>query len=159
MSVRLSRCIISILNFVSIFGRISPSWVADKLGRYNIQIVMCTINFIVNLVLWLPARGNIPIIIFALIYSFASGTFVSLAPTIVAQITSDMQKIGTRTGSMFALASIAALIGNLVAEALASLGPESDQYRYLPIFTAVTIAIGTAILVFSKSLTKIKHQH
>ncbi|KAM3149107.1 hypothetical protein ABEW05_010630 [Botrytis cinerea] len=116
---------------------------------------MCTINFIVNLGLWLPARGNIPIIIFALIYSFASGTFVSLAPTIVAQITSDMRKIGTRTGSMFALASIAALIGNLVAGALASLGPESDQYRYLPIFTAVTIAIGTAILVFSKSLTKV----
>ncbi|KAM0313962.1 hypothetical protein ACHAO8_005069 [Botrytis cinerea] len=114
---------------------------------------MCTINFIVNLGLWLPARGNIPIIIFALIYSFASGTFVSLAPTIVAQITSDMRKIGT-TGSMFTLASIAALIGNLVAGALASLGPESDQYRYLPIFTAVTIAIGTAILVFSKSLTK-----
>ena len=79
---------------------------------------------------------------------------MSLAPTIVAQITSDMRKIGTRTGSMFALASIAALIGNLVAGALASLGPESDQYRYLPIFTAVAIAIGTAILVFSKSLTK-----
>ena len=87
---------------------------------------------------------------------------MSLAPTIVAQITSDMRKIGTRTGSMSALASIAALIGNLVAlignlvaGALASLGPESDQYRYLPIFTAVAIAIGTAILVFSKSLTKV----
>ncbi|KAI9641134.1 hypothetical protein NHQ30_010564 [Ciborinia camelliae] len=154
MSKNLSNYIISILNVGSIFGRIFPGWAADKLGRYNIQIIMCTVSFIVNLALWLPARGNAPIVIFALLYGFASGTFVSLAPAIVAQITSDMRHIGTRTGSMFALASVASLIGNPIAGALAALGPENDQYMYLPIFTAVAIAIGTAILVFSKSLTK-----
>lgn len=152
MSIKLSSYIISILNVGSIFGRIFPGWAADKLGRYNVQILMCTVSFIVNLVLWLPARGNAPIIIFALLYGFASGTFVSLAPAIVAQITSDMPQIGTRTGSMFALAGVASLIGNPIAGALAPLGPESDQYMYLPIFTALAIAIGTAFLVFSKSL-------
>ncbi|KAJ8067810.1 hypothetical protein OCU04_003406 [Sclerotinia nivalis] len=154
MSKSLSNYLISILNIGSIFGCIFPGWAADKLGRYNIQIFMCTVSFVVNLALWLPARGNAPIVIFALLYGFASGTFGSLAPAIVAQITSDMRQIGTRTGSMFALASVASLIGNPIAGALAALGPGNDQYMYLPIFTAVAIAIGTAILVFSKSLTK-----
>jgi MFS family permease len=154
MSINLSTYIISILNVGSVFGRIFPGWAADKLGRYNVQIVMCTFSFVVNLALWLPARGNAPIIIFALLYGFASGTFVSLAPAIVAQITSDMRQIGTRTGSMFALASIASLIGNPIAGALAPLGPDDDKYMYLPVFTAVVIAVGTAILVYSKSLSK-----
>ena len=152
MSINLSNYLLSILNVGSIFGRIFPGWAADKLGRYNIQIVMCTVSFILNLALWLPARGNVPIIIFAVLYGFASGTFVSLAPAIVAQITSDMRQIGTRTGSMFGLVSFAALIGNPIAGAL--LSDDNDQYLYLQIFTGVAIAVGTAFFVLSKSLCK-----
>jgi MFS family permease len=152
MSINLSNYLLSILNVGSIFGRIFPGWAADKLGRYNIQIVMCTVSFVVNLALWLPARGNAPIIIFALLYGFASGTFVSLAPAIIAQITSDMRQIGTRTGSMFALVSVASLIGNPIAGAL--LGDDNDKYLYLQIFTGVAIAVATAIFVLSKSLCK-----
>ena len=152
MSINLSNYLLSILNVGSIFGRIFPGWAADKLGRYNIQIFMCTVSFILNLALWLPARGNVPIIIFAVLYGFASGTFVSLAPAIIAQITSDMRQIGTRTGTMFGLVSFAALIGNPIAGAL--LSDDNDQYLYLQIFTGVAIAVGTAFFVLSKSLCK-----
>lgn len=152
MSIHLSNYLLSILNAGSIFGRIFPGWAADKLGKYNVQIVLCTVSFIVNLALWLPSRGDVPIIIFAVLYGFASGTFVSLAPAIVAQITSDMGQIGTRTGSMFGLVSFAALIGNPVAGAL--LSNDSNQYVYLQIFTGVAFVVGTAFFVLSKSLCK-----
>ena len=152
MSINLSNYLLSFLNIGSIFGRIFPGWAADKVGRYNIQIVMCTVSFILNLALWLPARGNAPIITFAVLYGFASGAFVSLAPAIIAQITSDMRQIGTRTGSMFGLVSFAALIGNPIAGAL--LSKDNDQFLYLQIFTGVAIAIGTAFFVLSKGLCK-----
>jgi MFS family permease len=113
---------------------------------------MCTLSFIVNLAIWIPARGNAPIIVFAILYGFASGTFVSLAPAIIAQITTDMRQVGTRTGSMFALVSVAALIGNPIAGAL--LGDDHGEYLYLQIFTGVTIAVGTAFFILSKSLCK-----
>jgi MFS family permease len=154
MSVHLSNYLLSILNAGSIFGRIFPGWAADKLGRYNIQIVMVTVSFIVNLALWLPARGNAPIIVFAVLYGFASGTFVSLAPAIVAQITTDMRQMGTRTGTMFALVSFAALIGNPIAGALLGDDKGSDQYRGLQIFSGVVLAVATGFFVLSKSLSK-----
>ena len=150
MSVHLSNYLISILNVGSIFGRIFPGWVADKVGRYNTQIVMCTFSFIVNLAIWLPTRGNAPIIVFAVLYGFASGTFVSLAPAVIGQITTDMTQIGTRTGSMFALVSVATLIGNPVAGVL--LIDDDGRYLYLQIFTGVAIIVATAFFILSKSL-------
>ena len=87
---------------------------------------MCTASFVVNLAIWLLARANAPIIVFAILYRFVSGSFVSLAPAMIAQITKDMRNIGTRIGSMFALVSFAALIGNLIAGAL--LGKDDGQY-------------------------------
>ena len=152
MSIDLSNYLLSILNAGSIIGRIFPGWAADKFGRFNIQIVMTMLSFIVNLALWLPARGDAPIIVFAVLYGIASGTFVSLAPAIIAQITSNMQQIGTRTGSMFALVSVAALIGNPIAGAL--LSDDNGQYLYLQIFTGVAIAVAMAFFVLSKSLCK-----
>ena len=143
MSINLSNYLVSLLNVGSIFGRIFPGWAADKLGRYNIQIAMCTISFIVNLAIWLPARGDTPIIVFVILYGIASGSFVSLAPTIIAQITSNMQQIGTRTGTMFALVSFAALNGNPIAGALLIDG--NGQYLYLPIFT---VMVGILICIY-----------
>jgi len=36
MSTSLANYLVSILNGVSVFGRILPGWLGDKLGRYNV---------------------------------------------------------------------------------------------------------------------------
>ena len=36
MSSSLANYLVSILNGVSVFGRILPGWLGDKLGRYNV---------------------------------------------------------------------------------------------------------------------------
>ena len=147
----LSNYLLSILNAASIFGRILPGYAADKLGRYNVQIAMCGVCAIIDLALWLPARGTAPIIVFCVLYGFASGAFVSILPAIIAQI-SDVRQIGTRTGSMFAIVSLAALIGNPIGGAL--LVDDSGGYVYAQVFAGVTVFVGTVLFATSKGLCK-----
>ena len=149
MDPNLSNYLLAILNALSVFGRILPGYAADKLGRYNIQVLMCGLCAVIDLALWLPARGNAPIIVFSALYGFASGAFVSLLPAIIAQI-SDVRQIGTRTGSMFAVVSLAALIGNPIGGAL--LNDDGGAYLDAQVFTGVTIAVGTAFFLISKGL-------
>jgi MFS family permease len=117
MNPDLAQYLVSILNATSFFGRTIPGYLADKLGRYNMMFVMCAFSGIITLALWLPAKANAPIIVFVALFGFSSGAFVSLAPSLIAQI-SDVKKIGVRTGTLFAVISIAALICQPIGGAL-----------------------------------------
>ena len=117
MGKRLAEYLIPILNGASFFGRVLPGIAADKLGRYNTMTIMMLFTSIIVLALWLPASSNAPIIVFAALYGFGSGSFVSLAPSLVAQI-SDVREIGVRNGTVFAIISFAALCSNPIGGAL-----------------------------------------
>ncbi|KAL8799246.1 MAG: hypothetical protein Q9182_006048 [Xanthomendoza sp. 2 TL-2023] len=147
MSTSLAAYLIPILNAVSIFGRTIPGYIADKTGRYNTMIITSFLSTILVLGLWLPARGNIPYILFAAFYGFSSGAFVSLAPALVAQI-SDIRAIGVRTGSMFAVISVAALVGNPIGGALVS--DEGGNYRNLQIFCGIMMLGGSVAFVAAR---------
>ncbi|KAL9014321.1 MAG: hypothetical protein Q9173_001029 [Seirophora scorigena] len=147
MSRRLADYLIPILNAVSIFGRTIPGYVADKTGRFNIMIVTSFLSTILVLALWLPARGNVPYILFAAFYGFSSGAFVSLAPALVAQI-SDIREIGVRTGGMFAVISIAALVGNPIGGALVS--NQQGAYSHLQTFCGIMMLGGSMVFVASR---------
>ncbi|KAK2734808.1 hypothetical protein FQN57_001458 [Myotisia sp. PD_48] len=117
MSKNLSNYMVSILNAASIFGRTFPGWAADRFGRFNIMFVMTLFTSLTVFALWIPSRGNAANIVFAVLYGFGSGTFVSLPPSLVAHI-SDVRQIGVRTGTLFASISIAALLGSPIGGAL-----------------------------------------
>jgi MFS family permease len=132
----------------SLFGRILPGWVGDRLGRYNMQIVMCFFSGIIVLALWLPAAGNTPIIIFAVLYGLGSGAFVSLNPAMIAQI-SNIQEIGVRLGTEFAILSIAGLISNPIGGALVV--HDHGRFRSLQIFCGVVLLAGSATFIFARA--------
>ncbi|KAI9830253.1 MAG: hypothetical protein M1819_005780 [Sarea resinae] len=147
MSSRLAGYLPAILNGVSVFGRIIPGYVADRVGRFNVMIVTSFFAAILVLALWIPAKSNAPIITFAALYGFASGAFVSMAPALIAQI-SDIRKIGVRTGTMFAIISIAALCGNPIGGALIT--HDHGGFSGLQIFSGVTMISGAVIFVFAR---------
>jgi MFS family permease len=134
-------------QLTSIFGRILPGIVADKVGRFNTMVVMTCLSAVFVLAVWLPAKSNAVIILFAALYGFSSGTFVSLLPALIAQI-SDIRQIGVRTGTMFAVVSIAALCGEPIAGALVS--ANNGAYTYLQIFSGVMLAAGTVLFVLAR---------
>jgi MFS family permease len=111
------------------------------------MIVTTAFSAIIVLALWLPASGNIPIIIFSALYGFSSGAFVSLAPSLIAQI-SPIREIGVRSGTMFFAVSVAGLTGNPIGGAL--VGQDHGDFLYLQIFCGLTMIVGTLIFVASR---------
>lgn len=147
MSENLAQYLASILNAASIFGRILPGFIADRLGRFNAMIVTTGFSAIIVLALWLPAKGNAPIIVFSSLYGFSSGAFVSLAPSLIAQI-SPIREIGVRSGTFFLAVAIAGLCGNPIGGAL--VGQDNGNYLYLQIFCGITMVVGTLVFVASR---------
>ncbi|KAL1613006.1 hypothetical protein SLS60_001237 [Paraconiothyrium brasiliense] len=161
MSVHLSSYLLPMLNAAryvsallvlwpgpdksSIFGRIIPGALADKFGPYNLQAVMAFFTGILCLALGLPASGNAAFIVFAVLYGFASGGFVSLAPAQVAKI-SNVQEIGVRTGVLFSCVSFAGLVGNPIAGALV----DGTGFDKVNIFAGVVMIAGAVLFVFTR---------
>ncbi|CAG8954951.1 hypothetical protein HYFRA_00008640 [Hymenoscyphus fraxineus] len=146
MSAELSIYLISILNAASVFGRILPGIIADRLGRYNTMLCTTAFSAIIVLAIWLPSRGNAPIIVFCTLYGFSSGAFVSMGPAILAQI-SPIREIGVRTGTFFAFVAFAGLTGNPIGGALVT---DGGDFTHLQIFCGCTMVAGTVLFLAAR---------
>lgn len=145
MSSELSGYLVPILNGASLFGRTIPGHVADKVGRFNTMIIMAVFSVICIFAVWIPAKSNAVIIVFSVMYGFGSGAFISIMPTLVAEITKDMSKLGVRNGTMFAIISIGSLIGSPIGGAL--LKATNNKFWGLQLWAGVTLALGTLFIL------------
>jgi MFS family permease len=147
MSTRLAGYLLAILNAASIFGRIIPGALADKVGKFNMQAMCCLLAGIVVLALGIPASGNAAFITFSALYGFASGAYVSLLPAQIAQI-SKVEQIGVRTGVTFSVVSIAGLVGNPIAGAIVD--ANNGAYWGLNVFSGVLLTSGALFFIFTR---------
>ena len=109
--------LLPIINAASIFGRIIPNALADRVGPLNVLFPCATIAAILALA-WIGISNLGGIIAFALMYGFFSGGFVSLPPVTIVTLTKDMSKIGTRMGQCFFLSAFGLLVGTPVSGAI-----------------------------------------
>lgn len=106
--------LVSILNAASIFGRIIPGLVADKIGSLNL-LVFATIGTGIVGYGWIGTSNLAGTIVYCIFYGFLSGAVVSLPPTVIAGITPELSLVGTWMGMSFTLAGLGLLIGNPIA--------------------------------------------
>lgn len=142
MSQRLANYLVPILNAASVVGRSVPNILSDKLGRFNVMVVMATFTSVVILGLWIPATGNASRITFAILFGIGSGAGIGLTPGLVAQV-SDIRDIGVRTGAVFAIAAFAALSGSPIGGRI--VGDSDGSFTYAIVFSGVTCAIGAIL--------------
>jgi len=128
----------------SIFGRIIPGIVADKLGRYNVMVIITFISALFCLAVWTPVKNTAGILVFMIIFGFSSGGFISLGPTCIAQI-SDIREIGTRVGTAFAIQSFGALTGSPIAGAIVQ--AQHGSYLGLQLFCGFSMLAGSIVLL------------
>ncbi|KAJ4374017.1 hypothetical protein N0V83_002756 [Neocucurbitaria cava] len=147
MSFRLAGYLLAVLNAASIFGRIIPGALADKVGKFNMQALWCTVAGIIVLALGLPASGNAAYIAFAALYGFASGAYVSLLPAQMAAI-SKVEQIGVRVGVTFACVSFAGLVGNPIAGAIVD--HNHGKYWGLNVFSGIMLLSGASLFLFTR---------
>lgn len=110
--------LLAIMNSTSVFGRIIPNWIADKVGPFNV-VIPCTVMSGILCLCFISASSSTGIIVLMAFYGFFSGTFVSLPPTIIVHLSADRRdKIGTRLGQSFGVIAIGLLIGTPIGGAI-----------------------------------------
>lgn len=147
MSQYLANYLVPILNGASVIGRTVPNVIADKVGRFNVMIIMSSFTTILILALWLPATGNVPIILFAALFGIGSGAGIGLTPALCAQI-SPIKDIGVRTGTVFAIASIAALTGSPIGGQI--IVDDHGSFRNTAVFAGVSCGTGVALYIAAR---------
>ncbi|KAI9817177.1 MAG: hypothetical protein M1827_001289 [Pycnora praestabilis] len=149
-STAFSYQLIAILNAGSFFGRAVPGYVADRLGRFNTMILTVALCLVTTLALWLPAGDSTPLmVIYAVIFGFASGSNISLTPVCVGQLC-ETQNYGRYYATCYTLVSFSTLTGIPIAGQILSVNRGS--YWGLIIFTGMCYAGGLIAFVMARVL-------
>ena len=148
-----SLIILLVTNAVGLPGRVVCGLVADKwLGPINILV---PVAFICGVLMycWAAVGSLGSLYAFCVIYGFFAAGVQSLFPAACASLTTDLTKIGTRTGMLFSVVSLACVTGPPIAGALI----EKDHGRFLfaQIFGGSAF-IGGCLTLVAASYTKHK---
>ncbi|KNG89131.1 putative monocarboxylate transporter [Aspergillus nomiae NRRL 13137] len=142
MSRDLAEYLVAILNAGSLFGRLGAGIFADTIGPYNIFVVVTYIASILVLAVWIPISNNPGTIVFAVLFGFATGAYVALAPGLVVKL-SPFPEIGYRTGLLFLFASISGLTANPIAGTIFQ--HSGGSYTGMKIFSGVLLIAGSTL--------------
>jgi MFS family permease len=136
--------LLSVLNASSAAGRIIPGLLADKFGSLEIMTI-CAISAAILSYAWVAIQSLGGIVIFCLLYGFASGAVVSLPSSIVAEMVPDLQLLGTWMGMSFTFAGVGLLIGNPIAGVLINI--EDNRFSHGFIFGATVVMAASVVFV------------
>ncbi|KAJ6788418.1 hypothetical protein PWT90_04699 [Aphanocladium album] len=97
--------------------RIGSGLISDKVGKYNVFIIVCYLTSIFSLGLWTATKTAGTRIAFATLFGLFSGAYVTLLPALVHQI-SPQPEIGLRLGLVYLGCSVGGLTTNPIAGTL-----------------------------------------
>lgn len=78
MSPNVAGYLLPICNAFGIPGRIIPTLLADRYGRFNVTTIVMLLIAVVVLACWIPAHSNAVVIVFAALYGFLIGGYPPL---------------------------------------------------------------------------------
>ncbi|TDZ32613.1 Riboflavin transporter MCH5 [Colletotrichum spinosum] len=125
----------------SSLGRILPGYLSDRLGPFNVTIVMALLTETTMLVLWLPFGETSAAVLYTVSFllGFGTGSFVSTAATCLGRLCKP-QESGTYIGCCYAVVSLATLVGNPASQGI--LGDGTDgRTRWTVAFLCVVLAM------------------
>ncbi|ROV94812.1 hypothetical protein VPNG_09309 [Cytospora leucostoma] len=135
-----SYTFLSLLNAGSVVGRFLPGLLADRLGRFNVILFTITLCCATVLGVWLPAGDSqTRLIAFAVVFGFASGSNLGLAPVCLGQLC-DSRDYARYISTANFLASFGTLSSVPIGGSL--LGDGSDKgWLALILFSGVAYAV------------------
>jgi MFS family permease len=136
---------VAIFNAASIFGRIAPNALSDRIGVFNTFVPMALILSI-TVFCMLGVANAAGMVVEAVITGFFSGVIVALPPVCFAMLTENKALIGTRIGQGFAIGGLGLLIGGPSAGAILGTTDPLD-WTGLWVYGGVSIAIAGFILI------------
>ncbi|KAK2697831.1 hypothetical protein QWA68_002875 [Fusarium oxysporum] len=143
---------LAIANAGSLFGRVVPGWISDKIGHFNTMVMVTGFSGALVLAFWLPlelhtSKGGI--IVFALLFGFASGGFVSLGPPCVVSLAEDrVDEIGFKLGGFCLAIALGALTGLPIEGAIKD--REGDRFTGLMCFAGASMLLGSFCMAIAR---------
>lgn len=103
---------VAILNGASVFGRVLPNIPSLTLRIGPLNMMVTSVLSMAIIVLCFNAGPNLAgVLVMIILYGFFTGAFFTLQPTILARLTKDPSRIGTRTGMASTVCSVGLLLG------------------------------------------------
>lgn len=152
--------LLAIMNAVSCVGRYFIGYIADRTGRYNTIIVFTLICLMSVMGLWLPdalaPSDKSLLIMFVVVFGFASGSNISLMPVCIGQLCAT-EDYGRYYATAYTVASIGCLTGipiagNLIA-ATASAGGRRGYWGVI-LFTGLSYVLALACFLWVRIRVK-----
>jgi MFS family permease len=138
--------LIPMLNAASVFGRTVPSFIADTYGALNV-LIPCALAAGALCLSWIAIKDVAGLIVFAILYGFFSGAFLSLPPTIVVHLSPSLRVVGTRMGMALGVGSFGLLIGTPVSGAILQ---RTNSFQGLQIFSGAIVFCASLLMLGSR---------
>jgi MFS family permease len=157
LSPAFSYQLVAIFNAGSCIGRWVPGYIADVLGRFNSMIAALVLCAATSITLWLPASllasdSSNPIkaliIVYALIFGFASGSNISLTPVCVGQLC-ETNQYGTYYATCYTIVSFGTLTGIPIAGAI--LQKSGGHYWGVVVWTGLCYVVALGCFIWSRA--------
>jgi predicted MFS family arabinose efflux permease len=121
---------------------IIPNLLSDMLGPFNV-VLPCTLISCTLCLCFIAVHNTPSITVLMAFYGFFSGSFVSLPPTIVVNLSAQARdKIGTRLGQSFACVAFGVLVGTPIGGAVL----ESGGFTALWGFGGAMLGVSAVVL-------------
>jgi MFS family permease len=135
------------MNAIGVPGRIVCGLTADLLGPVNtlIPVAFCAG---VLFYCWAAVHEVGSLYAFCVLYGFFGAAIQSLFPAACASLTTDLSKMGVRTGMCFSFISIACLTGPPIAGALIEL--QDGHYLFAQMFGGSAFIGGTCMITAAR---------
>ncbi|KAH3903946.1 MFS transporter [Parastagonospora nodorum] len=143
-SAQTSFYMISIMNAATLFGRVIPGAVADRVGHYNVMVFLLLFSGIISFC-WTAVHTLAGLVIWSIAYGFSSGAVLSLQPACAGKIAT-LQDQGRAIGFLQGSLAVTVLVGSPIG------GQLLGHYGYLAlsIFTGATLVAGAVSIGYAR---------
>jgi hypothetical protein len=140
--------LVIVLNGVGVVGRMLPNILAHRFtGVANMNII-CNIICAICIFCWMAIDNAAGLYAWSAVYGLFAGATQALFPTMTTHLTTDMSKIGTRTGMVFTIISFFCLTSPAIEGALIQV--QGGKYMAAQLFAGSTVVVGAGCLVLNR---------
>ncbi|KAI0699022.1 MFS general substrate transporter [Cytidiella melzeri] len=138
---------IAIMNAANLPGRVIPNRLANRFGVHNQMIVSAAICGALAIA-FIGMHNAAGVVLIAIIYGFASGAYVSLLAPMLAGLSPNVEEMGNRMGTCFALGGLATFIGPPIMGAL--LGTSDYKWIRPSLFSGCCVLVGVIFMIIAR---------
>ncbi|KAK1855167.1 MFS monocarboxylate transporter [Colletotrichum chrysophilum] len=155
-----SLTLLLVMNAVGIPARILLAVLSDKFIGPMRTLILTTFFSGLLLYCWVSVNSEGRLFAFCIIYGSFAGGVQSVFPAACSGLTTDLKKMGMRTGMVFTVVSVACLTGPPLAGALIERG--NGDFLYAQVFGGSALMGGTLVLLavaISNGAISLPHLH